>query len=339
VSEVAQMDMFDDARSVERPQFFNGQELFASDLEGIAGFNRAMRWLHNSSLHQAGIGNGFGVSGRKGDREVQVQAGYALDAHGREIVLLDADVEPVPPVAAERDGQAVFFDLAVSYPSDDELEEAETREGICLPRGVVRLRERPVFCWVRLEREVDGRLIPVSPAQRLDIQAGLKIVLARAQVRNCRLDADLSIAERRNARPPEQPHIACGRQAAQWEAWTITVQEPGSDDQTVAVGLFAPIDTSAAGFRVTPCYSARVEGPRPLLLPPIEDGGVEIIVTQAQPAIIDFPAFPQDVEPNRFTCFIAAADLRGNDLVGDLIGEFVDAARKSWSVTWIGIED
>src|SRR5215210_5535230 len=107
------MSLFDETRSVERPHFFDGQALFASDLDGIADFHRGMRWLHNSSLHQIGIGNGLAVSGRRGDREVLVQAGYALDSLGREIVLLDTQTEPVPPVAGERDGGPVYYDLTV----------------------------------------------------------------------------------------------------------------------------------------------------------------------------------------------------------------------------------
>ena len=53
------MSLFDETRSVERPQFFMGQTLEASDLDGISDFHRAMRWLHNRSLHQVGIGNGL----------------------------------------------------------------------------------------------------------------------------------------------------------------------------------------------------------------------------------------------------------------------------------------
>ncbi len=336
---MAQTDMFDETGSVERPAFFNGQQLFAADLEELAGFNRSMRWLHNRSLHQPGIGNGFAVAGHKGDREVRVQAGYALDAHGRELTLVDDVVEPVPPVAAERDGGPVFFDLTVSYPSDDELEEAETREGVCLPRGAVRLRERPVLCWVRLERDVNGRLTPVSATQRLDIQAGLKVVLTRAQVRNCRLDADLSIAERRNARPTTQPHIACGHQAAAWSPWTIEALDQENDPQTLAIGLFAPIDTSAAAFAVTPCYSARVTGPRPLLIPlPDDPGEVGIVVAAGQLAVFDVPAFPQDAGPTAFTCYVAVADVGRQVLTDDLIDAFVATAQANWGVTWMGIE-
>src|SRR5262245_49348446 len=144
------MGILDEAAFVERLQFFDGQRLFAEDLQALEAFHRELRWLHNRSLHQAGIGSGFAVTGRRDDREVRVGPGYAIDAKGREIVLTRERVEPVPPVDAEPDGRPVFFDLAVSYPDDDQLEESETRQGVCLPRGVVRRREEPILCWVRL---------------------------------------------------------------------------------------------------------------------------------------------------------------------------------------------
>ena len=67
----------------ERIAFFDGQRLFASDLQFLEQFNREMRWLHNRSLHQPGIGSGFAVSGNKGDREVRIEPGYAIDNLGR----------------------------------------------------------------------------------------------------------------------------------------------------------------------------------------------------------------------------------------------------------------
>ncbi len=65
---------------LERQQFFDGQRLLASDLQGLEAFHRQMRELHNRSLHQPGIGNGFAVSGERGDRQVTIGAGYALMA-------------------------------------------------------------------------------------------------------------------------------------------------------------------------------------------------------------------------------------------------------------------
>ena len=328
------MSLFDETRSVERPRFFTGQTLEASDLDGIADFHRAMRWLHNRSLHQVGIGNGLAVSGKRGDREVCVQPGYALDSLGREIVLLDEQVEPVPPVAGERDGGPVYYDLTVSYPDDADLKEAESRAGICRTRGTVRLRERPVFCWVRLKRDVSDRLRPLSEKHALDIQSGLKIVLARAEVRNCKLDADLSIAVRRNARPPHVPRIVCGRTGVQWEAWTI----PNPDEEeggNLLIGLRGPVDTTEAELRITPCYWARIVGPRPLTftVPSTDIEGSDIHV-----AALEVPAFVQDPTSTGFECFVAVFALQ-TEIGEDMTDELIDAARKAWGITWLAVED
>src|SRR3954447_8615084 len=120
------MSLFDDTQAVERPVFFDGQQLYADDLTQLAGFHQAMRWLHNRSLHQPGIGNGFAVAGKRGDREVTIGAGYATDVRGGEIVWPETVTEPVPPVAGD-DGLPVFYDLTVAYPEDEQLEEVETR--------------------------------------------------------------------------------------------------------------------------------------------------------------------------------------------------------------------
>lgn len=269
------MGILDETGSVERLQFFDGQRLLASDLQAHEDFNREMRWLHNRSLHQPGIGSGFAVYGAKGDREVTVAAGYAIDAKGRELVLTRTRTEPVPPVAGEPDGQPVFYDLAVSYPADDDLEEVETREGVCLPRGVVRRREEPVFCWIRLERDQLGGnvLRPRSPVLAAEVKDGLRVVLARAEVLQCRLNKDLSVAQRRNARPPGQPRVACGSVVPAWQLWEFTgdeEQQPAPDDPVevfgqadiLPVGLKADIDTSSVRFLTTPCYSARIQAPR-----------------------------------------------------------------------------
>jgi hypothetical protein len=249
------MSTLDETAFVERLQFFNGQRLFAEDLQAVEAFHREMRWLHNQSLHQPGIGRGLAVSGRRDEREVRVGPGYALDALGREIVLTRDRVEQVPPVSSENGGQSVFFDLAVSYPGDELLEEAETREGICLPRGVVRLREDPVLCWLRLKRDSVGQLNPADPRLYQEVQDGLRIDLARVEVLQCRLRQDVSLAERRSARPARQPYIACGSQpVTNW-------QEDKLGDNGI-VFLTAPIDTSAAGFLTTPVYSVRLAGDR-----------------------------------------------------------------------------
>ena len=261
------MGVLDETRFVERLQFFNGQRLFASDLQDIEAFNREMRWLHNRSLHQPGVGSGFAVYGKKGDRTVTIGPGYAIDARGREIVLTETPLDPlpIPPVSSESDGQSVFYDLTVSYPDEQDLEESEFRQGICDSRGVVRLREAPVLCWVRLQRDDHGNLLVQSQTLKARILEGLAIVLARIEVLNCRLEADVSTAERRNARPALQPQVAAGSEAPDWE-FPETAQPMelniAAEPSVTTIALEADIDTSSAGFVNTPHYTARISGDR-----------------------------------------------------------------------------
>lgn len=301
------MGILDETKFVERPRFFNGQQLFDADLQAIDAFNREMRWLHNRSLHQPGIGRGLAATGRRDDREVRVGPGYALDALGREIVLTSERIEQVPPVSSEEDGSPVFFDLAISYPDDSLLEEAETREGICLPRGVVRLREDPVICWVRLTRDSGGNLQTVDPILRQEIQAGLRVVLARVEVLECRLRQDISIAERRSARPERQPYLACGRQPAKWKE-----NEIGE----LTFSLTASIDTSSAGFLTTPCYSVRLDGERIV----VDDGEIASLAIDGPPNVLE-------ATPTGFTL---------NVFVTRALGE--GRPWRDWQVVWMGVE-
>ncbi len=127
------MTLFDDTHAMERPVFFDGQQLYADDLQELAGFHQALRWLHNRSLHQPGIGNGFAVAGKRGDREVSIGPGYALDYLGREIVLRrvgDRARSSGRRRHRRRPGRVRHHRRPTRAPED--LDEAETREGICL---------------------------------------------------------------------------------------------------------------------------------------------------------------------------------------------------------------
>jgi hypothetical protein len=313
------MDLFKQTRFIERLQFFDGQRLFAPDLQGLDAFNREMRWLHNRSLHQPGIGNGFAVSGKKGEREVRIGPGYAIDRDGREIVLLQDQVEPIPPVAGNQDGSPVLFDLTVSYPSDDNLEEVETRQGICAQAGAVRLKEEPIFCWIELG--ADGQ--PKDALIKQDILNGVRIRLGRAEVLNCQLNKDVSIAQRLNARPPAQPYICCADVEPDWQPWIIAPIDPVSFfasaggepvfrtlisaltflPATFPVGLTAVIDTSHCGFLTTPCYSVRIVGPR------VRRQTISVEVNEVNRNldlyfIIDGQVQITDPRPGRFTLFV-----------------------------------
>lgn len=326
------MELFKETRFIERLQFFDGQRLLAADLQGLEAFNREMRWLHNRSLHQPGIGNGLAVSGKKGEREVKIGPGYAIDRDGREIVLLQDQVEPIPPVASNQDGTPVLFDLTVSYPGDADLEEVETRQGICTQPGAVRKKEEPIFCWVELG--VDGQ--PRDAAIKLDILTGVRIVLARAEVLNCQLNKDVSIAQRLNARPASQPYVCCAEVEPDWQPWIVAPLNPRGFFSSAAnievfqtlisaitflpavipVGLTAVIDTSDCGFLTTPCYSARIVGPRVRRQTISVDGDSEGSRDFDLYIVLDGQIQISDPRPDGFTIFvllIAQILLTGNE--------------------------
>ncbi|MEZ5351535.1 MAG: hypothetical protein R2762_02780 [Bryobacteraceae bacterium] len=328
------MPLTDTAGSVERNRFFNGQRLFASDLDAIDALHRQMRWLHNQSLHQPGIGSGFAITGKKGDRQVTIQSGYAIDSSGREIVLAETVVEPVPPVANDGYGGAVYFDLTVSYPDEKLLKASETRDGICLPGGAIRLREIPVFCWVRLGPPPDR--LPIDPVLSADLQNGRRLRLARAQVLNCQLDRPLSLAQRRNARPSEQPYVACGR--AEEPAWTLPA---GPKALGVGLQLTTTVDTSAAGFRTTPCCTAHLVGDRVFrfevgsrTVQRVLDGFVTLL--NPGPAGFTFSILIPDTLFTRQPESESDPDPRtASDFEEQLMNQI---AKKKWTVEWMGAE-
>jgi hypothetical protein len=384
------MSILDQTRFIERQQFFNGQRLFKDDLQTLEAFNREMRWLHNKSLHQPGIGNGFAVTGKKGDREVTIGPGYAIDREGHEIVLIRDQIEAVPPTAGEPDGTPTLYDLTVSY-LDEELEEAELREGICNQRGAVRLREEPVFCWVRL----DANGSPREAREKQQILSGMRLVLARAQVLNCELYQDLSVAERLNARPATLPYVCCGTFQSDWRPKLFAPIDPdvvfdpnlaqlfetfanglGFFPWVLPIGLVATVDTSLCGFINTPCYSARIAGPRlrrftrtiEINEEQVEahidiflDGFVQIIDPQPRSFTVNILLIGQLIAPNtaqRQATFEAAAQarefLKNTDLESDefkaQMQQTVDklftysrneatGAEDGWKLVWMGVED
>ncbi len=307
---------------VERLQFFNGQRLFAADLQQLEAFHRTMRELHNASCHQAGLGAGLAVCGEPGDREVVVGPGYALDVDGHEIVLSRDHTEPVPPVDGDPDGTPAVYDLVISYPDDDLLEVVETRAGICAPRGAVRLREEPVFCWVRLREDGSGVLSPENTALGQDIAVGRRLVLARAEVQHCKLKR-LSIAERRNARPPTQPMIACGRAAP---AWQVTMG-PSSIFGLPSLSLEATISTKTAGFINTPCYSARLDGPRDFEVTNFGNS----IGFQADGFLSIHSA-----KPDEFTVRVIVPGLFPNLFLVDV--DDLETFFSVWTIEWMGVD-
>jgi len=368
------MSLFETTGAPERLQFFDGQRLLAADLQGIDDFHRDMRRLHLQTLHEPGIAAGFAMLGDEGDRTVRVGPGYAIDDLGREIVLVREHHEPVPPVAGGPDGAPVTFDLTVAHRDDAFLEEAEEREGMCGTRGAVRLREEPLFCWMRLGP--DGQ--PVDDLHKQQLLSGRRLTVARAQVRDCKLRARLSIAERLSARPTTQPYVASGSARPQWlvrqESGNVPLadaceagdgdddgggngdggiditlsgivasQGNGPSEETAGVAIVvdtqavcltpvlldvhAWIDTTCAGFRIAPCYWARIDGRR-LVTVDLEGG-------ETVAGYLDALVRIEDARPDGFRIRLTPLVAVYSELfpAQTVLCQILD-----WSVVWKGVE-
>lgn len=290
-------------RRRERPAFFEGQLLGAADLQDLEAYGSELRWQHNRSLHQPGIGSGIPVTGEKGDREVVVGAGYALDADGREIVLTSEVRLAIPAVAAETDGTSVRFDLTIAYADERDLKQSETREGICYPRGAVRLLEAPEFCWVRLQRDESGGYFPVLPTRKTEILEGRRIRLARIEVLNCELRSRVALEQRREARPPRLPYLVAGLTTGEWAPLGPNrdgkLNLPIWFPRDFLYAFTREVNTCGAAFESIPWYTAHVVGPRVVGDPTDQDHeGQFLIVDQVH---------IQKAERDRFTAFLVVA--------------------------------
>jgi hypothetical protein len=327
------MTMIGTSQFLERLQFFNGERLFAADLQALESFNRQLRWLHNQSLHQPGIGSGFAVIGNIGDRQVTISPGYALDACGREIILTEVQVQQIPPVSDNGSGGSVFYDLTVSYPDDAELKPSETRAGICTTAGVVRLREAPVFCWVRLNDDPTNPQ-PIDSRLKARINNNLFILLARVEIFNCQLKQPVSTALRVNARPSERPRIAAGIETQ--SAWNgPTSLQAGSESGSLGVAFAGvyysrSVDTTCGKFQATPGYSARLAGPRQFVAADGSSFIADALINIANDTTTPGPSpegFTVQVFP--VVAAIGGATVQSTDL---------QTAVEQWDIAWIGVE-
>jgi hypothetical protein len=82
----------------ERPRYFPGKLVTAADFELEQRYHIEKRLLLNRMLHGPGIVSGLGVT-VGAERTVTVQPGFALDPHGREILVCDSHQLAIPDCA------------------------------------------------------------------------------------------------------------------------------------------------------------------------------------------------------------------------------------------------
>ena len=289
---------------LERITFFPGQRLLAGDLTDVQDVERELRWLHNRSLHAWGIGLAFGVTGNIGDSAVRIEPGYGIDCLGREIILTEPRVKPIPAVADDQNGKAVEYFLVAAYQDDDGQAVRERRSGTCLPDGTVRLSEEPLIAWKKRET----------------LREGQELVLAQIWVLNCRLNRPVSLAPRRSARPSSAPYIFAGQTAAGQTAWGAWI------DAGTMLGVSVDVDTSAARFRTTPLYTVQLVGERKLSTGQLAVG-YPVVASQ---------------KPDRFTANVLfpniSAAINPPVLFDPSTAPGVVQNEVKWSVAWMGVE-
>lgn len=159
-------------KPLDRLNYYNGKRLVAADLKLEQEYHiRVRRWL-NKSLYSAGIARGLEVREEKGKPAVVVGPGLALDADGREIILLDeVRLEVRGGTSGNpcggKPGNGSY--LTIAY--DEEVAEEES-DGCCPPAarrthgdrvawgGPGRVRAEPILSWTDvLPAEGSGEVV------------------------------------------------------------------------------------------------------------------------------------------------------------------------------------
>jgi hypothetical protein len=143
---------------LDRLNYYNGQRLDASDLKLEQQYHiRVRRWI-NKSLYTPGIASGLDVRAETNTRFVVVGPGMALDAEGREILLLEEERIFVPGSSSATGSFANPQGLYLTIRYDEEPIQEEDNQ--CVPQGKngrngnhaswggpALLRAKPLFNW------------------------------------------------------------------------------------------------------------------------------------------------------------------------------------------------
>lgn len=286
--------------SLQRIAFFPGELLTADDLTTLDGNTEQFRWLHNRTMHNWGIALGLDVQGARGATFVTVNAGFAVDILGREILLSSPVQQPIPAVP----GPATYY-LVANYVDDADETAVEQRSATaCGSGGAVRLSNDPAILWK-------------TTAQ---LSAGIDVILGQVSIQNCVLSAAPAGAARRSAVYDAKFSVTAGQANAKDLTWTA-FNRTGTN-----TGFSAPIDTSSASLQSAPSYMAQIVGSRTLSNPSalILDF---VTVASAGPngftLNVALPAMGADVNPPRIT-----DPQKGPQLMAEL----------GWQISWVAVQ-
>jgi hypothetical protein len=158
---------------VKRPNYFTHQLLLEQDFKDEQNYHVEMRRRLNRLFHTWGILEGLEVN-KKGEREIAITPGVALDRDGREIVLLAPATRDLS--AWSRDSHAF---VTVAYDEGWHDEDHHSAGGV---EGYTRVSEIPKINEEKAQPNKDGAVITLARVyinepghvHRIDMDASIR---------------------------------------------------------------------------------------------------------------------------------------------------------------------
>jgi hypothetical protein len=268
---------------LERITWRDGQMLASRDMRDDERYNDGLRQLHIRYLHKTwGVVEGLNVIAPSAT-EVVVTRGYALDANGHELLLPNVArlATPANQTASTTMYVVISADLAAQTCSAP-LDLSTLCPGVTNPI----LLQAGKLSWKTVT----------------EVRPGLDVLLARVSIAGGSLSSPIDTSIRRRARSLAQPRMWSDATQPGSTGWTDFMTKPYRN-------IYATVDTSSAGFIVTPAYFPRLGG-------------------RSQPAA----SYILSAGPSSFTFAVQPAYEAGTAPVAPT------AENEGWFVEWFAVE-
>ncbi len=146
--------------SVKRLNYFTHQFLREQDFKDEQDYHVEMRRRHNRLFHSWGIVEGLEVH-RKGEHEITINPGIAIDGQGREIVLLSSVTRDLS--SFNRDTHTF---VTIGYRESWEESDHHTAGGV---EGYTRVTESPDISEKKHQPPTDGSVVVLARVHLNDI--------------------------------------------------------------------------------------------------------------------------------------------------------------------------
>jgi hypothetical protein len=146
--------------SVKRLNYYTHQFLREQDFKDEQNYHLEMRRRHNRLFHSWGVVQGLEVQ-RKGEREITISPGMAVDVEGKEIVLLNTITRDLS--SFNRDSHTY---VTIRY--NETMDEADHHAAGGV-EGYVRVSELPEISERKHEPPKDGSVVTLARVQLNDL--------------------------------------------------------------------------------------------------------------------------------------------------------------------------